>query len=66
VAVAALPRWEEGDGADKWALSVSGWESEGRGGELGRRLGGAHELAGLGVMKRRPAACRMGEWAGWK
>jgi hypothetical protein len=33
VAVAALPRWEEGDGADKWALSVSGWESEGRGGE---------------------------------
>jgi hypothetical protein len=43
-----------------------GERGEGRGGELGRRLGGAHELAGLGVMKRRPAACRMGEWAGWK
>jgi hypothetical protein len=27
---AALPRWEEGDGADTRAPSVRGWEREGR------------------------------------
>jgi hypothetical protein len=28
MAVAALPRWEEGDWADTWAPSVSGWKRE--------------------------------------
>jgi hypothetical protein len=47
------------------AVSERG-EIEGRGGELGCTLGGPHELAGLRVVKRRPAACRLGERAGGK
>jgi hypothetical protein len=43
VAVAAWPRWEEEDGADARAPSVSGWKREealvGRRGETGPRVG---------------------------
>jgi hypothetical protein len=53
-------------GADMWPGLSARAEREGRGGDLGCRLGGPHELAGLRVVKRRPAACRLGEQAGGK
>jgi hypothetical protein len=56
-AVAAWPRWEEGDGADARAPSVSGWKRE--------------EEEGKGIWAARDRWARRGSWAseekkGWR
>jgi hypothetical protein len=66
VAVAALPRWDEGDRADTRAPSVSGWKrEEDEGKEVGpREIDGPEEGVGPAGKRKEGEKSWAARWAG--